>query len=67
MLLTRSQMAAILKDSFSSQPYHDDQDEPTADPLPPHFFDFDNTAPDQLSRSTLIGESCVCVKVLHGG
>ncbi|KAH8078311.1 kinase-like domain-containing protein [Filobasidium floriforme] len=34
------------------EPYHDDQDEPSADPLPPHFFDFDN-APEQLSRSAL--------------
>lgn len=67
MLLTRSQMAAILMDSFFAQPYHDDQDEPAADPLPPHFFDFDNTAPDQLSRSTLKGESCAGVKTRHGG
>ena len=24
------------------QPYHDPQDEPTADPIDPSFFDFDN-------------------------
>jgi mitogen-activated protein kinase 1/3 len=27
------------------QPYHDPQDEPTADPLDPSFFDFDNGDP----------------------
>jgi hypothetical protein len=39
-----------------AQPYHDPQDEPAADPLPPHFFDFDHV-PEQLSRGSLKGES----------
>lgn len=34
------------------QPYHDPQDEPSAVPLLPAFFDFDN-AQEQLSRETL--------------
>lgn len=34
------------------EPYHDPQDEPAADPLPPHFFDFDHI-PEQLSRGAL--------------
>lgn len=34
------------------EPYHDDQDEPSADPLPPHFFDFD-FIPEMQSRTVL--------------
>ncbi|CAK5274874.1 unnamed protein product [Mycena citricolor] len=32
-------------------PYHDPADEPTADPIPPSFFDFDNG--DQVSKEDL--------------
>ena len=45
-------LMAILFSPF--QPYHDPQDEPAADPLPPHFFDFDHI-PEQLSRGALKG------------
>ncbi|KAJ9099217.1 Mitogen-activated protein kinase cpk1 [Naganishia friedmannii] len=38
------------------EPYHDDQDEPSADPLPPHFFDFD-FVPEMQSRTVLKGTS----------
>lgn len=39
----------------SSQPYHDHEDEPAADPLPPQFFDFDDN-PEMQSRTVLKGE-----------
>ena len=37
-----------------SQPYHDPQDEPTADPIDPSFFDFDNG--EQSGKEALKGE-----------
>lgn len=36
----------------SLEPYHDADDEPTAPPLPPDFFFFDNVQ-EQLSRDQL--------------
>lgn len=42
---------------FPSQPYHDPQDEPTAEPLDPSFFDFDNG--DPLGKEQLKGASYV--------
>lgn len=36
-----------------TQPYHDPQDEPTAQPLDPSFFDFDNGEP--LGKEELKG------------
>ena len=36
-----------------TQPYHDPQDEPTAEPLDPSFFDFDNG--DPLGKEELKG------------
>jgi mitogen-activated protein kinase 1/3 len=34
------------------EPYHDPEDEPTADPIPEEFFDFDK-AKDSLSKEQL--------------
>lgn len=38
------------------EPYHDPDDEPTADPIPEEFFDFDKNK-DSLSKEQLKGES----------
>jgi serine/threonine protein kinase len=39
------------------EPYHDPEDEPTADPIPEEFFDFDknkdNLTKEQLKRKSL--------------
>lgn len=37
------------------EPYHDPEDEPTADPIPEEFFDFDKNK-DSLSKEQLKGE-----------
>lgn len=42
------------------QPYHDPQDEPSAVPLLPAFFDFDNGS-DQLSREDLKRSFILCL------
>jgi mitogen-activated protein kinase 1/3 len=36
------------------EPYHDPEDEPTADPIPPEFFDFDKNK-DNLTKEQLKG------------
>ena len=38
------------------EPYHDPDDEPTADPIPEEFFDFDKNK-DALSKEQLKGKS----------
>jgi mitogen-activated protein kinase 1/3 len=38
------------------EPYHDPDDEPTADPIPEEFFDFDKNK-DTLSKEQLKGKS----------
>jgi hypothetical protein len=43
----------VFSDSLG-KPYHDPQDEPTAEALDPSFFDFDNG--DPLSKEELKGE-----------
>jgi serine/threonine protein kinase len=47
------------------EPYHDPDDEPTADPIPEEFFDFDknkdNLTKEQLKRTS---SSCSCVESL---
>lgn len=40
------------------EPYHDPDDEPTADPIPEEFFDFDKNK-DALSKEQLKRESCL--------
>ncbi len=37
------------------EPYHDPEDEPTADPIPEEFFDFDKNK-DNLTKEQLKGE-----------
>jgi hypothetical protein len=44
-----------ITDCHHMQPYHDPEDEPTAEPLEPSFFDFDNG--DALGRDELKGWS----------
>lgn len=43
------------------EPYHDPEDEPTADPIPEEFFDFDknkdNLTKEQLKRKPLLGSN----------
>ena len=53
--VTIDEVMLMTDSTLSSQPYHDPQDEPSADPLPAHFFDFDHV-PEQLSRGKLKGE-----------
>lgn len=43
---------------FTAQAYHDPSDEPTAEPLDPSFFDFDNG--DPLGKEQLKCVYCLC-------
>lgn len=45
----------LIHHPLSKQPYHDPQDEPTAEALDPSFFDFDNG--DALGKEELKGAS----------
>jgi mitogen-activated protein kinase 1/3 len=45
------------------EPYHDPEDEPTADPIPEEFFDFDKNK-DTLSKEQLKGERIYQGKIL---
>lgn len=47
-----------------TQPYHDPQDEPTAPPLDPSFFDFDNGV--SLDKTQLKGTRTFSLCVIHG-
>jgi serine/threonine protein kinase len=46
------------------EPYHDPDDEPTADPIPEEFFDFDKNK-DNLTKEQLKGKSQPNIRMIH--
>jgi serine/threonine protein kinase len=44
------------------EPYHDPEDEPTADPIPEEFFDFDKNK-DNLTKEQLKGTYRICIHI----
>ena len=46
------------------EPYHDPDDEPTADPIPEEFFDFDKNK-DNLTKEQLKGKPPPNIRMIH--